>query len=128
MALYCSDVSGAFDRVDTSRLLDKLWAKGLRGRLWKVVQSWLQTRTAKVVVEGVASHTVELKNMVYQGTVWGPPLWNVFFEDASKPVQFAGFQDAFFADDLNCYKTSAETCANEALLEEMAECQVALYV
>ena len=54
-------------------------------------------------------------------------MWNVFFEDASKPVQLAGFQDAFFADDFNCYKTSAETCANEALLEEMAECQVALH-
>ena len=25
-------------------------------------------------------------NMVYQGTVWGPPLWNVFYADAKASV------------------------------------------
>ena len=49
------------------------------------------------------------------------------FEDASHPVRAAGFNDAFFADDLNCYKAYASSCRNEALLEEMAECQEALH-
>ena len=38
-----------------------------------------------------------------------------------------GFCDAFFADDLNCYKSAAETRANDALFEEMKECQRALH-
>ena len=74
VGLYCSDVSGAFDRVDTDRLLRKLWQKGVRGTLWKVLQGWLQQRTAYVAVEGKLSQAAELKNMVYQGTVLGPPL------------------------------------------------------
>ena len=37
---------------------------------------------AQVVVGGAYSVQADLANMVYQGTVWGPPLWNVFFEDA----------------------------------------------
>ena len=79
VALYCSDVSGAFDRVEEERLLQKLWQKGIRGRLLLVLRSWLQTRTAYVVVEGAFSEAVKLNNMVFQGTVLGPPLWNVVF-------------------------------------------------
>ena len=74
VALYCSDVSGAFDRVEANGLLNKLWVEGVRGRLWNVVRSWLQKRKAKILVEGVFSESVGLENMVFQGTVLGPPL------------------------------------------------------
>ena len=44
--------------------------------------SWLRDRHAKVVVGGLASEEFTLANMFFQGTVWGPTLWNIFFEDA----------------------------------------------
>ena len=113
MGLYCSDVSGAFDRVETQRLLQKLWRKGVRGKLYSVVESWLQTRKAFVAVEGAFSQATDLRNMVYQGTVWGPPLWNTFFEDARTAVNASGFEDAFFADDLNCFRSYDKSCHND---------------
>ena len=127
VALYCSDVSGAFDRVDTDRLLEKLQRKGLKGELLAVVRSWLGERTAQVVVDGAFSDEATLKNSVYQGTVWGPPLWNVFFADARVPILQAGFTDAFFADDLNCFKSFDGKCPNKVLSEAMEECQEALH-
>ena len=127
VALYCSDVKGAFDRVDTERLLHKLEAKGVSGPLLEVLMDWLQDRTAQVVVDGAFSDTAVLKNSVYQGTVWGPPLWNVFFEDARVPVNKTGFMDAFFADDLNCYKDYSKECKNELLVDEMKDCQAELH-
>ena len=38
----------------------------------------LHQKTARVVVGGKQSAPVTLADMVYQGTVWGPVLWNVF--------------------------------------------------
>ena len=127
VGLYCSDVSGAFDRVKKERLVQKLVQKGLQGPLLKVLESWLDTRTAYVVVEATKSKAALLTNQVFQGTVWGPPLWNTFFEDARAPVNRAGFEDTFFADDLNCYKTYSRNCQNEVVTEELEECQAELH-
>ena len=43
-AVYCSDVSGAFDRVSTQRMLDKLRAKGMREDMVQVFAAWLAER------------------------------------------------------------------------------------
>ena len=47
--MYCSDVSGTFDRFNAQRLLTKLEAKGLRGALLKAFETWLAARQAVVV-------------------------------------------------------------------------------
>ena len=127
VALYCSDVKGAFDRVDSHRLLEKLRQKGVSGSFLKVVSSWLEERTAQVVVEGAHSDIAGLNDSVYQGTVWGPPLWNVYFEDARKPVNKAGYTEAIFADDLNAFKSYDRNCCNDVLYEEMEYCQECLH-
>ena len=86
IALYASDVAGAFDRVDSSILLDKLEAKGLNGKLRRLIISWLQTRRATIIIGGSCSVEFALQNMVFQGTVLGPCLWNAFFEDARTAI------------------------------------------
>ena len=79
-------------------------------------QAWLRDRPAKVVVAGKLSQDLTLSNMVFQGTVWGPLLWNVFYEDAATPVRKAGFTEAVYADDLNAFKeVSVRVCNEEAL-------------
>ena len=82
VGVYCSDVSGAFDRVCMARLVAKLKKKGLHPQIVAVLSSWLEDRLAQVVVNGTASSDMTLRNMVFQGTVTGPILWNLFFEDA----------------------------------------------
>ena len=41
VGLYCSDVSGAFDRVCSKRLLEKLQRSGLHPLLIQLVAAWL---------------------------------------------------------------------------------------
>jgi len=82
IGLYCSDVQGAFDRVSTERLLKRLTCCRIHPQFLAVLKSWLQERKASVVVGGAKSEEFSMSNMVYQGTVLGPPLWNVFFCEA----------------------------------------------
>ena len=78
IGLYCADVAGAFDRVDSNRLLFKLRKMGVQGKCWYVIHEWLRPRRAEVVVEGVSSPSYIIENAVFQGTALGPPLWNCF--------------------------------------------------
>ena len=62
VALYCSDVSGAFDKVSAPRLLQKLAARGMPDDILAVTKSWLRDRRGKVVVTGAHSEDVILRN------------------------------------------------------------------
>ena len=66
-----------------------------------VISSWLRKRAANVIVGGKESEAMFLEGMVFQGTVWGPPLWNSFYEDSRRPIQKCDFHEIIFADDLN---------------------------
>ena len=72
ITMLCSDVSVAFDRVDTPRMVAKLQSQGVHPKLVSVFSSWLQQRAAFLVVEGSHSEALQLADMVYQGTVFGP--------------------------------------------------------
>eukprot|EP00969_Alexandrium_andersonii_P341013 15073507-Alexandrium_andersonii.AAC.1 len=60
IGVFCADVSGAFDRVCSRRLLAKLAAAGVHTRVLRVLQSWSAPRTAKVVVRGASSSPLEM--------------------------------------------------------------------
>ena len=83
IAVYASDVAGAFDRVNSKRLAAKLRAKGINKRLVGLLISWLEARVAKVVVGGTFSDEFELLNQVFQGTVLGP-LFSESFDGAPR--------------------------------------------
>ena len=127
VGLYCSDVSGAFDKVETKRLLRKLEHLGVRGKLLTFLASWLEYREAIVIADGSCSQTALLRNMVYQGTVLGPPLWNVYFADACSTVKDSGFDDTLFADDLNCYKAFPADTSNVLVHKDLKHCQTKLH-
>ena len=55
IAVYCSDVSGAFDRVKADRLVYKLRAKQVHPLMVEVLKAWLRSRRATVVVGGKSS-------------------------------------------------------------------------
>ena len=76
VVVYCSDASGAFDRIRMERLVAKLKAKRVHPDVVSALASWLRPRRVHVVVEGQQSTELSLHNMVFQGTVLGPMLWN----------------------------------------------------
>ena len=102
VGLFCSDVSGAFGRVDQHRLGLKLRASGLHPRVVAFLMSWLEDRVSQVVVAGARSAAEHLTDSVFQGTVLGLVLWNIFYEDARRAANALGFTETVFADDLNC--------------------------
>jgi hypothetical protein len=127
IAVYCSDVAGAFDRVKVERLIEKLKAKKLHPDIVAVLSSWLRHRTSHIVVGGAQSDEMLLINMIFQGTVLGPPLWNIFFEDARLAVNELSFTEAVYADDLNAYRVFPGCIENKVLQKSMEACQNKLH-
>ena len=62
IGVYLSDISGAFDRVESSLLLKKLEAAGLNENLLAFLASYLAPRGSTVVVAGSQSEERVLKN------------------------------------------------------------------
>ena len=122
VGLFLSDISGAFDRVAYDRLVRKVRRAGLGDKMTAFLAAYLEPRVARVVVEGQSSDAFEIANQVFQGTVLGPPLWNLFFADVQLELQAAGFQGSAFADDLNAYKMYARETPNDELLQDLALC------
>ena len=127
VGVFCSDVSGAFDRVKLERLVAKLKKRKLHPRIVSVLTSWLQQRSARVVVGGQQSEVINLLDMVYQGTVLGPTLWNLFFEDARRAVNEVFFKECVFADDLNAYREFASDVSDATIVKSIDNCQQELH-
>ena len=81
----------------------------------------------RVAVGGKFSRDMNIKDMVYQGTVLGPPLWNVYYADAALAVNLVGFLEIVFADDLTCFKHFGLHIPNDTLHTEMNLCQRVLH-
>ena len=125
--VYCSDVAGAFDRVSKERLLDKLRARGIHPKLVKLIGSWLEPRRASVVVGGATSKPFIIKNMVFQGTVLGPQLWNLFFDDARRAINEFLYEEIVYADDLNAYKIVPGSTSTSSALDSIEKVQSELH-
>ena len=54
-----------------------------------------------MVAGGKTSQLFPMSDMVFQGTVLRPLLWNIFFKDAGEVIRACGFKDVVFADDIN---------------------------
>ena len=100
---------------------------GLHPRLIKLLKSWLEPRNAKVIVGGAFSAVFKLINMLFQGTVLGPPLWNAFFADARIPIRKSGFEEIVFADDLNAFKIISKSMRQSVALSKAVRCQEELH-
>ena len=76
---------------------------------------YLGPRSAIVIVHGEQSTPFEIFNQVFQGTVLGPPLWNVFFKGVDDPVVEKSFTPAKFADDLTVFKNFEASMKNSVI-------------
>ena len=79
------------------------------------------------MVEGKRSEALRLVDMVYQGTVFGPTLWNLFYADCSRAILKCEFTEVVYADDLNAFKEFEGSKENEDIVEEVKECQLELH-
>jgi hypothetical protein len=120
IGLYLSDMSAAFDKVSRTLILGKLSQLGLPSTFIDFLNSYLLPREGRVRVKGALSDVMLLVDMVFQGTVLGPSLWNSFFGDVADAVPVGMQQINLFADDLTVM-TSVPQASSSALLTEVLE-------
>ena len=89
--------------------------------------SWLGRRKVAVIVGGDKSDEFDLSDMVYQGTVLGPILWNLFFGDARRAIQMLKFVETIVADDLNAYRRFNNSVSNSVVVRVAKQCQSRLH-
>ena len=92
-----------------------------------IFDAWLNESDARVVVGGQYGDPMRLRTMIYQGTVWGLWLWNIFYEDVRVALQVCEFREIVFADDLNAYRAFPIATPTAVLIAEAKTCQNELH-
>ena len=92
------DVSKAFDRVVHAKLLDILSNHGIDGSLYDIISAFLSERTQSVRINNNYSHCVPVTSGVPQGSILGPYLFLLYFNDVL--VQLNSATIFGYADDL----------------------------
>ena len=99
-AIY-TDFSKAFDSVPHQRLLNKIHAHGIRGKLLKWIESFLSNRRQRVILGSQKSNWQPVTSGITQGSVLGPILFTIFIDDMPDIVVSSM---KLFADDANILK------------------------
>ena len=91
------DFKGASDRVWWCGLLAHLWTVGIRGKAFKLLNSYLSQHFFVVVTNGEKSEFCQIRSGVPQGGIWSPLLFDLFVRKLPREVQHAVM--LFYADD-----------------------------
>jgi hypothetical protein len=96
--VFYLDFAKAFNKVAHQRLMVKVEAKGIGGKISRWLEEWLKDRTQTVVVDGQESDESKVESGVPQGTVMGPPLFTIYIDDIDDFVRLIELLIKF-ADD-----------------------------
>ena len=94
-ALYL-DFQKAFDKVPHCRLIQKLKSLGIDGKIASWIESWLNERQQRVIINGSVSGWSLVKSDDHQGSVLGPLLFLIFINDLGDGISGLILK---FADD-----------------------------
>lgn len=93
------DITGAFDNVRWSPILERLHEIGATARTINIIRSYLDNRHAKLQIE----HTIKVKRLTRgcpQGSQLGPTLWKVAMSDIGPPPDQNTQHVITYADDI----------------------------
>ena len=93
----------------------------------RFLYSYLAPRNANVVVQGCESDNFIIEDEVFQGTVLGPLLWNMFFKEIDDTIGRCLFRIAKFADDLTACRNYKSSVSNSQIQDDLNICQVACH-
>ncbi|XP_057299399.1 uncharacterized protein LOC130630019 [Hydractinia symbiolongicarpus] len=108
------DLSKAFDTLNHPALLEKLSSCGINGTTHEWFSDYLFNRKQMCVVENSKSDLMSVTCGVPQGSILGPLLFLVYFNDLNECLKNS--IDIEFADDTVIYIAGANKCIIENLL------------
>ena len=96
------DVQKAFDTILHQRLLSKVHAYGIKGKIYEWIRNFLLNRRQRVFLNNSKSTWSEVISSVPQGSVLGPILFMLYINDLPDVISCAS---KFFADDTKLYRS-----------------------
>ena len=108
------DLTKAFDTVSNSVLLSKLSAYGIKGIELDWFTNYLFSRKQQVVIQNTKSECEFISCGVPQGSILGPVLFLLYFNDFSKTLFKS--EVLIFADDTVVFYAGQSTEEIESLL------------
>ena len=96
-ALVTLDVRNAFGAARWSEIMRELARRRIEGNLYKLIGSYLSGRTVLVGDDG---KRLDLTCGDPQGSVLGPPLWNIMYDGVLRVEMPGGVTSIAYADDL----------------------------
>ena len=117
LALFL-DVRAAFDSVWTNGLKYKINQIGLSKQLENVLHSFLDSRSLKVLHNGIWSETVDLKAGTPQGACLSPILYLIFVNDLIPSLNLSLSSASQYADDIGLWNSNASVKEAEKQLQQ----------
>ena len=109
------DISKAFDKVWHEGLLYKLKSMGISGELYNLLENYLSGRFQRVVLNGQISWWRPVLAGVPQGSILGPLLFHVYFNDLSDGLKSNA---KLFADDTSLFTIVKENNESANILND----------
>ena len=98
---FILDFEKAFDTPPHELLKSKFFSCGIGGTTLNWINTFLDFRQQRVVVNGIKSDWAPVVSGVPQGTVLGPLLFSFYINDFSADIES---EKRLFADDCICYR------------------------
>ena len=115
------DIEKAFDRVWINGLIFKLNRLKLPSYLGSWIVNYLSERSFQVKINNVLSSPKQIRAGVPQGSILGPTLFNIFFNDVCEHLKNVSFiTDALYADDLAAWTASEHELTIEKTLQRVS--------